>query len=197
MQRICVFCGSSPGARPEYREAARTLARALARRGIGLVYGGSRVGVMYELAAAALEAGGQVTGVIPRDLVAREVAFTELRDLRIVDSMHERKALMAELADGFIALPGGLGTLEELLEILTWAQLGLHKKPCGLLNICDYFDGLVRFLRHAAEERFVQPAHLGMLLVEEDAERLLDGFSSYRAPQVDKAAWARRLASEV
>lgn len=196
MQRICVFCGSSPGARPEYREAARTLARALARRGIGLVYGGSRVGVMYELAAAALEAGGQVTGVIPRDLVAREVAYTELRDLRIVDSMHERKALMAELSDGFIALPGGLGTLEELLEILTWAQLGLHRKPCGLLNICDYFDGLVRFLGHAAEERFVQPAHLGMLLVEGDAERLLDGFASYRAPQVDKAAWARRLAAD-
>jgi uncharacterized protein (TIGR00730 family) len=196
MLRICVFCGSSPGARPEYRTAARTLARALARRGIGLVYGGSRVGVMYELAAATLEAGGQVTGVIPRDLVEREVAFTELSDLRVVGSMHERKGLMAELADGFIALPGGLGTLEELLEILTWAQLGLHKKPCGLLNVCDYFDGLVTFLHHAAEERFIRPEHLGMLLVAEDVEVLLDGFAAYQAPQVDKAAWARRLAAD-
>jgi uncharacterized protein (TIGR00730 family) len=151
---------------------------------------------MYELAAAALEAGGQVTGVIPRDLVEREVAFTDLPDLRVVGSMHERKALMAELADGFIALPGGLGTLEELLEIFTWAQLGLHKKPCGLLNVCDYFHGLVTFLRHAAEERFIRPEHLGMLLVEEDVERLLDGFAAYQAPQVDKAAWARRLAAD-
>ena len=161
MRRVCVFCGSSVGARPEYREAARTLARALTRRGIGLVYGGSRVGVM---------------------------------DLRIVGSMHERKALMAELSDGFIALPGGLGTIEELLEALTWAQLGLHKKPCGLLNVCHYFDALVGFLDHAVDQRFIKPEHLGMLLIEEDSEALLARFGRYHAPSVDKTGWALGLA---
>jgi uncharacterized protein (TIGR00730 family) len=195
MQRICVFCGSSPGARPEYGEAARALARALARRGMGLVYGGSKVGVMYELAAAALEAGTEVIGVIPQGLVDREVAFAGLSDLRVVGTMHERKALMAELSDGFIALPGGLGTLEELLEIVTWAQLGLHEKPCGLLNICGYFDSLMAFLRHAAAERFVRPEHLGMLLVERDPETLLTRCADYRPVRVDKAGWALGLAA--
>ena len=194
MRRVCVFCGSSVGARPEYREAARTLARALTRRGIGLVYGGSRVGVMYEIAATALEAGGEVIGVIPQELVDREVAFTGLSDLRIVGSMHERKALMAELSDGFIALPGGLGTIEELLEVLTWAQLGLHKKPCGLLNVCRYFDALVGFLDHAVDQRFIKPEHLGMLLIEEDSEALLARFGRYHAPSVDKTGWALGLA---
>jgi uncharacterized protein (TIGR00730 family) len=194
MRRGCVFCGSSAGARPEYCEAARALARALARRGIGLVYGGSRVGVMYEIAAATLDAGGEVIGVIPQDLVDKEVAFTGLPDLRVVGSMHERKALMAELSDGFIALPGGLGTIEELLEILAWAQLGLHRKPCGLLNVCQYFDALVEFLRHAAGQRFIKPEHLGMLLIEEEPEALLARFDRYRAPSVDKAGWILGLA---
>ena len=194
MRRVCVFCGSSVGARPEYREAARALARALTRRGIGLVYGGSRVGVMYEIAATALEAGGEVIGVIPQELVDKEVAFTGLSDLRIVGSMHERKALMAELSDGFIALPGGLGTIEELLEVLTWAQLGLHKKPCGLLNVCHYFDALVRFLDHAVDQRFIKPEHLGMLLIEEDPEALLARFGRYHAPSVHKTGWALGLA---
>ena len=194
MRRVCVFCGSSVGARPEYREAARTLARALTRRGIGLVYGGSRVGVMYEIAATALEAGGEVIGVIPQELVDKEVAFTGLSDLRIVGSMHERKALMAELSDGFIALPGGLGTIDELLEALTWAQLGLHKKPCGLLNVCRYFDALVGFLDHAVDQRFIKPEHLGMLLIEEDSEALLARFGRYHAPSVDKTGWALGLA---
>ncbi|HEX7549100.1 MAG TPA: TIGR00730 family Rossman fold protein [Candidatus Methylomirabilis sp.] len=194
MRRVCVFCGSSVGARPEYREAARALARALTRRGIGLVYGGSRVGVMYEIAATALEAGGEVIGVIPQELVDKEVAFTGLSDLRIVGSMHERKALMAELSDGFIALPGGLGTIEELLEVLTWAQLGLHKKPCGLLNVCQYFDALVGFLDHAVGQRFIKPEHLGMLLIEEDPEALLARFGRYHAPSVDKTGWALGLA---
>jgi len=194
MRRVCVFCGSSVGARPEYREAARALAWALTRRGIGLVYGGSRVGVMYEIAATALEAGGEVIGVIPQELVDKDVAFTGLSDLRIVGSMHERKALMAELSDGFIALPGGLGTIEELLEVLTWAQLGLHKKPCGLLNVCQYFDALVGFLDHAVGQRFIKPEHLGMLLIEEDPEALLARFGRYHAPSVDKTGWALGLA---
>jgi len=194
MRRVCVFCGSSVGARPEYREAARALARALTRRGIGLVYGGSRVGVMYEIAVTALEAGGEVIGVIPQELVDKEVAFTGLSDLRIVGSMHERKALMAELSDGFIALPGGLGTIEELLEVLTWAQLGLHKKPCGLLNVCHYFDALVGFLDHAVGQRFIKPEHLGMLLIDEDPEALLARFGRYHAPSVDKTGWTLGLA---
>jgi uncharacterized protein (TIGR00730 family) len=194
MRRVCVFCGSSVGARPEYAEAARALARELTRRGIGLVYGGSRVGVMYEIAATALEAGGEVIGVIPQELVDKEVAFTGLSDLRIVGSMHERKALMAELSDGFIALPGGLGTIEELLEVLAWAQLGLHKKPCGLLNVCHYFDALVGFLNHAVGQRFIKPEHLGMLLIEEDPEALLARFGRYHAPSVDKTGWAPGLA---
>jgi uncharacterized protein (TIGR00730 family) len=194
MRRVCVFCGSSAGARPEYREAARALARALTRRGIGLVYGGSRVGIMYEIAAATLDAGGEVIGVIPQDLVDKEVAFTGLSDLRIVGSMHERKARMAELSDGFIALPGGLGTIEELLEVLAWAQLGLHGKPCGLLNVCQYFDPLVGFLNHAAGQGFIKPEHLGMLLIEEEPEALLARFDRYRAPSVDKAGWALGLA---
>jgi uncharacterized protein (TIGR00730 family) len=195
MRRVCVFCGSSPGARPEYREAARELAHALTRRGIGLVYGGSRVGVMYEIAATALEAGGEVIGVIPQDLVDKEVAFTALSDLRVVGSMHERKALMAELSDGFIALPGGLGTIEELLEMFAWAQLGLHAKPCGLLNVCQYFDALVRFLDHAVSQQFMTPEHLEMLLIEEDPEALLARFERYRPPSVDKATWTLRLSS--
>src|ERR1043165_174167 len=144
-RRVCVFCGSSPGARPEYRQAAEAMGRLLASRRIGLVYGGGNVGLMGLLADAALSAGGEVIGVIPRHLDAREVAHRGLPDLRVVASMHERKALMADLSDAFIALPGGLGTLEEMFEILTWAQLGLHRKPCGLLNVLGYFDRLLSF----------------------------------------------------
>ncbi|MEN4099329.1 MAG: TIGR00730 family Rossman fold protein, partial [Anaerolineaceae bacterium] len=155
MKRICVFCGSSPGARPEYLDAAAALGQALARRGLGLVYGGGRLGLMGAIARAALAAGGEVTGVIPRGLVEREVGFTELNDLRVVESMHERKALMIELSDGFIALPGGLGTIEEFFEALTWGQLGLHQKPCGLLNVSGYFDHLVAFLDNVRAEQFV------------------------------------------
>lgn len=139
MKRICVFCGSSPGAKPEFVQAARQLGAILAQRKIGLVFGGGRVGMMGQLAQAALENGGEVIGVIPKELHERKVAFAGLSDLRVVGSMHERKALMAELADGFMALPGGLGTLEEIFEILTWAQLGMHHKPCGLLNVAQYY----------------------------------------------------------
>lgn len=190
MKRICVYCGSSPGMLADYVAEARHLGSVLARRGLGLVYGGGNVGLMGQLAQSVLEHGGQVTGVIPRDLVRREVAHTGLADLRIVDSMHERKALMAELADGFIALPGGIGTLEELLEVMTWAQLGLHRKPCGLLNTSRYFDQLMAFLDHLVAQRFLHPAHRAMLLDADCPEALLDAFEGYQPPVVDKAAWA-------
>ena len=194
MKRVCVFCGSSFGVRPDYARAARALASAIAGRGMGLVYGGGRVGLMGELARAMLEAGGRVTGVIPRHIAERGVAFSELADLRIVETMHERKALMAELADGFVALPGGLGTLEEFLEALTWAQLGVHRKPCGLLSIGGYYAGLLDFLEHAVEEGFLNPLHRATLIVEECPERLLDQMGRYAPPDIDKAEWALRMA---
>ncbi|MBN1976616.1 MAG: TIGR00730 family Rossman fold protein [Anaerolineae bacterium] len=193
MKRICVFCGSSPGVRPEYVEAARQLGRTLASKGIGLVYGGAKVGTMGQLASAALAAGGEVTGVIPEQLAAKEVAFTELADLQVVGSMHARKARMVELSDGFIALPGGLGTFEEFFEALTWAQLGLHHKPCGLLNVCGYYDKLMAFLDHAVAQQFVKAEYRAMALVDEDPERLLEKFAAYRPPEIDKAAWILQL----
>jgi uncharacterized protein (TIGR00730 family) len=195
MKRICVFCGSSPGAGPEYLDAAKQLAGALARKNIGLIYGGARVGLMGEIARSVLERGGEVVGVIPRALMEREVAFTGLSDLRVVDSMHERKAMMAELADGFIALPGGLGTIEEFFEILTWAQLGIHRKPCGLLNINNYFSTLMDFLNHTVTERFVEREHREMILLDEDPERLLLRFETYQPPLTDKAQWVLQLAA--
>ena len=193
MKSICVFCGSSPGAKPEYTVAARKLGKILADRELTLVYGGGNVGLMGQIAHAVLENGGHVTGVIPRAIADMEVAYTDLADLRIVDSMHTRKAMMAELSDGFIALPGGLGTLEEFVEVLTWAQLGFHAKPCGLLNLCGYYDSLLSFINHTANQQFIQPAHRELILVEEDPEALLDRFETYVAPQVDKAAWALGL----
>jgi uncharacterized protein (TIGR00730 family) len=193
MKRICVFCGSSPGARLEYVAIARQLGRTLARKGIGLVYGGAKVGTMGHLAKAALEAGGEVIGVIPEQLVAKEVAFTELANLQIVGSMHERKARMVELSDGFIALPGGLGTFEEFFEALTWAQLGLHHKPCGFLNVCGYYDKLIAFLDHAVAQQFVKSEYRAMVLVDEDPEGLLEKFAAYRPPEIDKAAWILQL----
>lgn len=186
MKRLCVYCGSSPGSHPDYTEAAKDMARALVKRNIDLVYGGASVGVMGVIANTVLAEGGHVIGIIPQALVDREVAHTGLTDLRVVTSMHERKTLMAELSDGFIALPGGLGTLEEIFEILTWAQLGLHQKPCGLLNIRDYYRSLIEFLDHAVAERFVKDAHRAMLLVEEQPGRLLERFARYNAPPVAK-----------
>lgn len=193
MKRICVFCGSSPGARPEYVEAARRLGHTLASKGIGLVYGGAKVGTMGQIASAALEAGGEVIGVISEQLVEKEVAFTGLADLQVVSSMHERKARMVELSDGFIALPGGLGTFEEFFEALTWAQLGIHHKPCGLLNVCGYYDKLIAFLDHVIEQQFVKSEYRAMVLVDEDPERLLEKFAAYQPPKVDKAAWILAL----
>ena len=193
LQNVCVFCGSSPGARPVYVQAARHLGQTLARRGLTLVYGGARVGTMGQLAQAALDAGGHVIGVIPRALVDMEVAHTGLPDLRIVGSMHERKALMADLADAFIALPGGLGTIDEFFEVLCWSQLGLHAKPCGLLNVEGYYDRLTAFLDHTVEEQFVRATHRRFVLVEQDTEALLDAFAAYRAPKANKAEWILRM----
>ena len=167
MKRICVFAGSNSGASPEYLVAAAELGRTLAVRQLGLVYGGARVGLMGALADAALGGGAHVIGVMPEALVAKEVAHRGLSELRVVSSMHERKAMMADLADGFVALPGGLGTLEEFFEVLTWAQLGLHGKPCGLLDIDGYFDGLLKFLDHSVGEGFVKAEHRRMILTAE------------------------------
>ncbi|MBN1873923.1 MAG: TIGR00730 family Rossman fold protein [Anaerolineae bacterium] len=197
MKRICVFCGSSPGARPEYLQAARALGLALVSRGLGLVYGGASVGMMGALATTVLDAGSDVVGVMPRMLVEKEVALTTLSDLRVVDSMHERKALMAELADGFIALPGGFGTFEEFFEVITWAQLSLHLKPCGLLNVCGYYDALITFLDHAVQEHFVQSTQRAMVLVDHDPAALLEQFVTYQAPQIDKAKWILQLNNRV
>jgi uncharacterized protein (TIGR00730 family) len=186
IRRLAVFCGSNPGARPEYVDAARSLGRLLAQRGIGIVYGGSSVGLMAALADAMMDELGDVIGVIPRMLVEREVANKALTDLRIVESMHERKALMANLADGFVALPGGIGTLEEFFETWTWAQLGMHSKPCGLLNVAGYFDPLLTFLDHAVSEKFVRDVHRAMVVVERDPAALLARFESYDPPRVVK-----------
>lgn len=173
MKRLCVFCGSSRGARPEYAEAAAALGANLAQRGIGLVYGGSRLGLMGVLADAALAQGGRVVGVMPEHLMRRERAHHGLDDLQIVGTMHARKQRMAELADGFVALPGGMGTLEELTETLTWAQLGLHDKPIGLINVARYFDPWLAFLDHAVDQQFLKPEHRRLLHTAADAETLL------------------------
>ena len=186
IRRLAVFCGSNPGARPEYVEAARSLGRLLCARGIGIVYGGSSVGLMAALADTMLDELGDIIGVIPRMLVEREVANKALTDLRIVGSMHERKAMMAELADGFVALPGGIGTLEEFFEIWTWGQLGMHQKPCGLLNAAGYFDPLLQFLDRAVEEKFVREVHRSMVVVESDPSALLARFEAYEPPRVVK-----------
>ena len=193
MKRVCVFSGSSPGADVAYRAAAVDLGHRLAERGIELVYGGASVGLMGAVADAAIEGGGHVIGVIPQSLVDHEIAHAGLGDLRVVDSMHERKALMAELSDAFVALPGGVGTLEELFEVYTWNQLGLHAKPLGLFNVRGYFDGLARFLDHAVAERFVTPKHRAMLLVGEDLGELLDGLDAWEAPHQPK--WIDRAQS--
>lgn len=184
---LCVYCGSSAGRRPVYAEVARTFARALVARGIGLVYGGSSFGVMGALADEVLRAGGSAVGVIPRSLVERERAHQGLTQLHVTESMHERKAVMAELADGFVALPGGVGTMEELFEIWTWAQLGIHHKPCGLLNAAGYYEKLVAFLDVATAERFVRPEQRGMLIVADTAEMLLDRLERYEPPRTERS----------
>jgi uncharacterized protein (TIGR00730 family) len=178
MKRVCVFCGANAGLREEYRSAARLLAGALASRGLGLVYGGGNVGLMGMLADAMLQAGGEVIGVIPQRLVEKEVAHRGLTELRIVDTMHQRKALMNELSDAFIALPGGYGTLEEFFEILTWSQLGIHRKPSALLNVLGYYDSLLAMLDHAVAEKFLLLANRKLVIAETDAEVLLPRLAS-------------------
>ncbi len=186
INKLCVYCGSSPGKNPAYSQAAIQLAQIMCEHGISLVYGGAAVGVMGVVADAVLEAGGEAIGVIPKSLAVKEVAHENLSELHVVASMHERKAMMAELADGFIALPGGWGTLGEIFEILTWAQLGFHDKPCGLLNIEGYYDGLIGFLENSFEQEFVNQLCRPMLMTAEEPTALLDQFASYRAPKVRK-----------
>jgi uncharacterized protein (TIGR00730 family) len=189
LRAVCVFCGSNAGAREDYAKAAAEVGRAIAGRGLSLVYGGAAVGLMGTLADATLAAGGKVIGVIPKALVEREIAHAGLTELREVASMHERKAVMADSSDAFLAMPGGAGTLEEVFEAWTWAQLGHHQKPVGLLNAAGFFDGLVAFLDHQCHERFIRQEHRDMLIVERDPNALLDRFENYRPPVVEK--WIR------
>lgn len=189
MKRICVYCGSNPGRLPQYRAAAAELAAELIKRELGLVYGGASVGVMGELANRMLEGGGEVIGVMPQPLVDKEIAHRGLTDLHVVTTMHERKALMADLADGFIALPGGFGTLEELFEILTWLQLGVHDKPCGLLNTDDYYSKLQAFIEHAVNEEFIKPQYQTLLLIEQTPQALLNAMTRFTPPL--RAHWIK------
>jgi uncharacterized protein (TIGR00730 family) len=190
MKKVCVFCGSSVGNKPEYAEAAVTLGGLLAKKKIGLVYGGGNVGLMGVIADAVLEAGGEVIGVIPHSLAQREIEHQGLTQLHVVDSMHTRKAMMAELADAFIAMPGGVGTFEEFFEAVTWTQLGLHRKPCGLLNVAGFYTPLAAFIDQAVSEGFIKPVHRASIVVDDNAERLLDTLAQVKLPDVPK--WIQR-----
>lgn len=190
MKRVCVFCGSNAGIRAEYGIAAQGLATVLARRGLGLVYGGGNVGLMGMLADSMLQAGGEVIGVIPQSLVAKEVAHRGVTELRIVDTMHQRKALMNELSDAFVALPGGFGTLDELFEILTWSQLGIHGKPCGLLNVAGYYGHLLAMIDHAVAEGLLRPAHRELVLADTDADLLVQRLVTFSSVQIAKRGMA-------
>ena len=182
INRLCVYCGSSMGKNDVYREAAHQLGGVLARRDIGLVYGGASIGLMGTIADTVLSNGGDVFGVIPKSILDFEVAHANLTELHVVADMHERKAKMTELADGFIALPGGLGTLEELFEALTWLQLGFHSKPCAVLNVNGYYDQLLSFLQHIGESGFAKPSHLNNLIVASEADELIDRMLAFQAP---------------
>jgi uncharacterized protein (TIGR00730 family) len=186
MKRICIFCGSSQGSRPEYGAAAEEMAVELVRRKIGLVYGGSKLGLMGVIADAVLRSGGEAIGVIPENLMALEVGHTGLTKLHVVHSMHERKALMADLSDAFVALPGGFGTLEEFCEIVTWAQLGLHAKPCGILNVLGFYTPLLRMFDHAVEEQFLKPKNRALVLARDSPAELLQALEEWRPMHVEK-----------
>ena len=186
MKRICVYCGSSTGNHPEYADAARQLARLLAERGIEIVYGAGNVGIMGVLADAMLEAGGRIIGVIPGALMDLELGHSGLTEMHVVESMHDRKAMMEELSDGFIALPGGFGTFEEILEVTTWAQLGMHEKPCALLNVEGYYDNLIAMLDRAVADEFLKPIFRSMIMVDNDPVKILERFDSYEPPHVRK-----------
>ena len=191
MKSICVFLGANPGNDPKYAQAARNMGQELARRGLTTVYGGSRTGLMGILAQSALDAGGKVIGVIPESLYKIEIAHTELTELHVSDSMHERKALMAELSDGFVAMPGGIGTMDEIFEIFTWAQLGFHSKPCGLLNVDGYYDKLLSFLDGVVEEGFLKDIHREKLLTAETPDLLIEAFATYEPPTGSK--WVEKV----
>jgi uncharacterized protein (TIGR00730 family) len=184
--RVCVYAGSNPGSDPAYAEATRALGAELAARGIGLVYGGGKVGLMGVMADTVLAAGGEAIGVMPQALIEREIGHPGLTELKVVHSMHERKALMAELGDAFVALPGGIGTLEELIEVYTWSQLGIHDKACGVLNVRGYYDGLATLLDHAVAEGFLRAQHRAVLSFAEDPAHLLDALAAYEPPRVGK-----------
>ena len=186
MKAICVYCGSSPGRLDVYASAARALGQAMVERDLGLVYGGASIGLMGLIADTVMQLGGRAVGVIPKGLAPKEVVHRHLTELHVTQSMHERKTLMAELSDGFIAMPGGIGTFEEIFEIWTWAQLGIHAKPCGLLNVAGYYDALTTFLDHAAAEQFLKPDQRSLLMVEQQPQALLDRFASYQPPSVRK-----------
>jgi uncharacterized protein (TIGR00730 family) len=188
MRRVCVFCGSKSGGRPVFAEAAQLLGRLLAERELGLIFGGGHIGLMGVLADAVLAAGGEVAGVIPQALVDKELAHSRLTELHIVGTMHQRKALMADRADAFVALPGGFGTCEEFFEVLTWAQLGIHDKPIGLLNVAGFFDPLLAWIDGAVAEGFIRPKHRSLLLVAAEPARLLDELQSYR-PALPRDKW--------
>lgn len=194
LSRLCVYCGSNRGHHPIFAEAASALGRELAMRGIGLVYGGGHVGLMGVLADAVLQGGGEVIGVIPQALQDKELGHRGLAELHVVNSMHERKQLMADLSDGFMALPGGVGTLEELFETFTWLQLGFHEKPVGLLNVAGFYDGLTAFMRHLRSEGFLKPEHEQCLLVDADAARLLARMREFEPPRLGK--WMERLKAD-
>jgi len=184
MKRICVFCGANTGKRDQYSTAAKDLAEELVSREIEIVYGGGRIGLMGVLAERAIELGGTVIGVIPESLATKEVAHDSVSELIVVGSMHERKAKMAELSDGFISLPGGIGTIEETFEMLTWSQLGFHNKPCGIINVAGFYNKLIEFLNHISEEKFFMDIYRRMLIVETDPSALLERFEQYKPPQV-------------
>jgi uncharacterized protein (TIGR00730 family) len=186
MKSLCVYCGSSMGASPAYADAARALAKAMVDQDIGLVYGGGNIGLMGTIATEVLQLGGKATGVIPKALMEREIGHVDLTQLHIVKDMHERKALMAELSDGFIAMPGGIGTLEELFEVFTWSQLGFHDKPIGLLNVNGFYDGLTGFLRHVVDQGFLKDVQASLLVCEARPAQLLERFKSYNPQRQDK-----------
>ncbi len=190
LKSLCVYCGSSSGRIEAYADAARALAAAMVARGIRLVYGGASVGIMGVVADEVLRLGGEAVGVIPESLMRKELAHAGLTEMHVTPSMHARKTLMAELADGFVALPGGIGTFEEIFEVWTWGQLGFHRKPCGLLNVAGYYDSLIAFLDHAADEQFVRAEHRAMAVVESDPAALLDRFAAYQPPALPK--WVGR-----
>lgn len=190
MKRIAVFCGSSIGNDDDYTIAAKSLGSTLVKNGLGLVFGGGAIGLMGIIAREVLKSGGEVVGVIPEALYKKQLALQELTDIRIVGSMHERKALIAELSDGFIAMPGGLGTIEEIFEVLTWTQLGIHTKPCGFLNVRNYFNHLIKFLDHMRDQNFISEKHRSMIIIEENPEGLLTKIKSYKHQDMDKSTWA-------